>query len=208
MQQAALDWVADQSALTTGFYLSGGTALAEFYLHHRYSEDLDFFSPDEFDPTELQPYLARLKTHLGATSLGIENRLNRNLFFFETAAETLKVEFSWFVGAPIEPGLKHRTLRIDSQLDLAVNKLFTIYQRPRARDYVDLFYLLPKHPIAQLVELARLKFDWQIDLLQLATRFNEPDLTDYPRMIKPLAPEAVRASFRKLALSLGDQIVE
>ena len=27
-----------------GFYLTGGTALAEFYLHHRYSDDLDFFT--------------------------------------------------------------------------------------------------------------------------------------------------------------------
>jgi hypothetical protein len=26
-----------------GFYLTGGTALDRFYLHHRYSEDLDFF---------------------------------------------------------------------------------------------------------------------------------------------------------------------
>jgi len=27
--------------------LSGGTALSEFYLHHRFSEDLDFFSEKE-----------------------------------------------------------------------------------------------------------------------------------------------------------------
>ncbi|MGH7771052.1 MAG: nucleotidyl transferase AbiEii/AbiGii toxin family protein, partial [Candidatus Binatia bacterium] len=27
-----------------GYYLTGGTALAEFYLHHRYSDDLDFFT--------------------------------------------------------------------------------------------------------------------------------------------------------------------
>ncbi|MDR1696214.1 MAG: nucleotidyl transferase AbiEii/AbiGii toxin family protein [Endomicrobium sp.] len=25
------------------FYFSGGTALSEYYLRHRYSEDLDFF---------------------------------------------------------------------------------------------------------------------------------------------------------------------
>lgn len=27
-----------------GYYLTGGTALAELYLHHRYSDDLDFFT--------------------------------------------------------------------------------------------------------------------------------------------------------------------
>src|SRR6059036_1225209 len=29
-----------------GYYLSGGTALAEYYLQHRYSDDLDFFTRD------------------------------------------------------------------------------------------------------------------------------------------------------------------
>src|SRR5207245_161566 len=31
---------------TEPFYLSGGTALAEYYLQHRYSDDLDFFTRD------------------------------------------------------------------------------------------------------------------------------------------------------------------
>jgi hypothetical protein len=31
------------------FYLTGGTALAEFYLQHRLSEDLDFFSEQEVE---------------------------------------------------------------------------------------------------------------------------------------------------------------
>lgn len=28
------------------FFLTGGTALAEYYLHHRYSEDIDLFTMD------------------------------------------------------------------------------------------------------------------------------------------------------------------
>ena len=31
------------------FYLTGGTALSRFYCHHRYSEDLDFFSSAELE---------------------------------------------------------------------------------------------------------------------------------------------------------------
>lgn len=34
------------SKLADNFYLTGGTALAAFYLQHRYSEDLDFFTAD------------------------------------------------------------------------------------------------------------------------------------------------------------------
>ncbi len=32
--------------LPVGFYLTGGTALSRAYLHHRYSDDLDFFVND------------------------------------------------------------------------------------------------------------------------------------------------------------------
>lgn len=34
-------------ALGTPFYLTGGTALSRCYLHHRYSDDLDFFVNNE-----------------------------------------------------------------------------------------------------------------------------------------------------------------
>ncbi len=35
---------AGEQADTDAFYLSGGTALAEYYLQHRQSDDLDFFT--------------------------------------------------------------------------------------------------------------------------------------------------------------------
>lgn len=208
LQLQCLDWVANNSVLPKQFYLSGGTALAEFYLKHRYSEDLDFFSPKEFDFIDLQPQIKGLQKLIKAKKITIENRFNRNLVFFETPGETLKIEFSWFVGEPIEPGFKYRKLTIDSKLDIAVNKLFTIYQRPRARDYIDLYYLIPKFPVKKLAQLARIKFDWNIDPLQLGARFNEPDLSDWPRMIKKLQPDKVRAYFRALALKLGKEIIE
>lgn len=207
LQRRCLDWVAQQPPLTKRFYLSGGTALAEFSLHHRYSEDLDFFTEEEFDVTELQPSLLGLKTALKARAIRVENRLNRHLAFFETPKETLKTEFSWFVGTPIEKGIRYGGLRVDGALDIAVNKVFTVYQRPRARDYVDLYFLIPMFPLLKLLDLARAKFDWHIDVLQLGTRFNDPDLSDYPRMLKKLAPQTVRKYFRTLALQLEKDIL-
>ncbi len=207
-QQSALDWIASNVVITKQFYLSGGTALAEFYLKHRYSEDLDFLSPKEFDFLDLQPHIQLLRKFLKASNITIENRFNRNLVFFETPSETLKIEFSWFVGEPIEKGMDYHKLAIDSKLDIAVNKLFTIYQRPRARDYVDLYYLLPEFPLTKLIALARIKFDWYVDLLQLGARFNAPDLSDWPRMIKKLEPDTVRDYFQKIALELGKAVIE
>lgn len=35
--------ISKDKIICDNFYLTGDTALAEFYLHHRLSEDLDFF---------------------------------------------------------------------------------------------------------------------------------------------------------------------
>ena len=35
--------------LSSLFYFTGGTALSEFYLQHRLSDDLDFFTQEAFD---------------------------------------------------------------------------------------------------------------------------------------------------------------
>jgi len=42
-QTRLLEIIANDKEICHRFYLTGGTALAEFYLHHRLSEDLDFF---------------------------------------------------------------------------------------------------------------------------------------------------------------------
>jgi predicted nucleotidyltransferase component of viral defense system len=41
IQDKFLTW---WKTLDLPFYLTGGTALGRFYLNHRYSEDLDFFT--------------------------------------------------------------------------------------------------------------------------------------------------------------------
>ncbi|MBI5729257.1 MAG: nucleotidyl transferase AbiEii/AbiGii toxin family protein [Candidatus Magasanikbacteria bacterium] len=47
-QRRLLKVIGDSRTICQYFYLTGGTALAEYYLHHRYSEDLDFFSEASF----------------------------------------------------------------------------------------------------------------------------------------------------------------
>ncbi|PIV01712.1 hypothetical protein COS55_01130, partial [Candidatus Shapirobacteria bacterium CG03_land_8_20_14_0_80_40_19] len=54
-QKKTLDFF-KKTSLSKKFYLSGGTALAEVYLHHRYSEDLDFFTAEELNLEELKRF--------------------------------------------------------------------------------------------------------------------------------------------------------
>lgn len=48
-QKLILDEVSKSNFLSSSFYFTGGTALSCVYLQHRYSDDLDFFSKEQFD---------------------------------------------------------------------------------------------------------------------------------------------------------------
>lgn len=48
-QKIILDELIQNNYLRENYYLTGGTALSEFYLHHRYSDDMDFFTEKEID---------------------------------------------------------------------------------------------------------------------------------------------------------------
>ena len=58
-----------KQSLSKKFCLSGGTALAAFYIPYRYSEDLDFFSLEEIKIDELVAFIRSIKSILG---LGLE----------------------------------------------------------------------------------------------------------------------------------------
>ena len=63
-QKALLRLFAADPNIQNSFYLSGGTALAEYYLHHRFSEDLDYFSEQEVDPMSIQVYLKSISSQI------------------------------------------------------------------------------------------------------------------------------------------------
>ena len=210
-QQKVLHVIGSSPQLRERFYLTGGTALAGYYLGHRFSEDLDFFSLEEVDPMGIDVFLKTHKDELGYDSYEYQQSMNRNLYFLKYGVEELKMEFTYFPFPQIEKPVEEGGLRIDSVLDIAVNKLFTIYQRSVARDYIDLYMLCQKqgYTIKDLLAKARIKFDWHIDPLQLGSQFYKAkEVTDMPRMIVDLNPELWRKFFEHEAENLKDTIVK
>lgn len=197
--------------ITDNFYLSGGTALSEFYLHHRYSEDLDFFSENEF---EIQGIISALKTIQKKAEIkkfDLQKSFNRNLIFLHCKNEIIKTEFTFFPFAQIEKGPYENRLRIDSLMDIAVNKIFTIYQNPRARDFIDLFFILKKKKwtLRDLIGKARIKFDWHIDYLQLGSQLlKASEMKDYPRMIVKIKDAEWQSFFKDEAEKFKKNILK
>ncbi len=210
-QIVVLEAIGKEKTLRKDFYLTGGTALAAFYLQHRYSEDLDFFSENEVDPLAINVFFKKNKQNLSITKIDFEQSYNRNLFFLYFKGETLKTEFTYFPFKRIENGPKAYQVEIDSLLDIAVNKLFTIYQRSKARDYIDLYVIsrVRNFTIADLIKKAKIKFDWHIDPLQLGTQFVKAEnVKDYPRLIVDIKPEDWINFFHKEAIKLKKEVLE
>src|SRR3989344_1455608 len=137
-QKDILAIISRDKTICSNFYLTGGTALAEFYLHHRLSEDLDFFSENEFEPQNVSVFLEKIKKEAKIKKVEFQQSFNRNLFFLDlTNGDKIKTEFTYFPFERIEKKETIGNLYIDSLLDIAANKVFTIYQRPRARDFID-----------------------------------------------------------------------
>ena len=209
-QRRLLTLLSEEVQICQSFYLSGGTALAEFYLQHRLSEDLDFFSEEEFESEGVSVVLKKIQKAAGIIRVRYEQSFNRNLFFLELEKDEIKTEFTYFPFPRIEQKKKIGNLSIDSLIDIAVNKVFTIYQKPRSRDYIDLYCIMKRESwtIADLVRKARIKFDYHIDPLQLGAQFvKAQELKDYPRMLILIDDSAWQGFFLEEAKRLSPEVL-
>lgn len=187
-QKKILEIISKDKVICNNFYLTGGTALAEFYLNHRLSEDLDFFSENEFEPQAISVFFEKIKNVAKIKKVEYQQSFNRNLFFLDLAnGDKIKTEFTYFPFERIEKKEKIGDLFIDSLLDIAVNKVFTIYQKPRSRDFIDLYFILKKDQdlsLNGLVKRAQIKFDNYLDPIQLGAQYMKvKELKDFPRML-------------------------
>ncbi len=127
------------------FYFTGGTALSAFFLKHRKSNDLDFFSGVEelilpfsrglemalkHEGCEIEPARRfRSFVELSIKLRGEESLIHLALdspFRFESSFDSK--EF---------PGLK-----VDSLVDMAANKLLSLFGRAAFRDFIDVYFLV------------------------------------------------------------------
>ena len=128
--------------LPDGSYLAEGTAVY-FYLRHRVSVDLDFFTRDEFSA---EIFLYRMKECFDEVAVEL---MGKDTIILYLGPEKLK--FSLFY---LPYGLLSRvhkmtinegiTCPLASLNDIAAMKAVAINQRGSIKDFVDLFFILRK----------------------------------------------------------------
>lgn len=210
-QQQILKFLSTDKTFLKYFYLTGGTALSEYYLHHRLSDDLDFFSGIEVDKQWITSLVTRLAKKLTVKSIDRREVFNRNLVFINTAQENVKTEFTYFPSPQIETPRIINGIPVDSLIDIATNKFFTIYQKPSARHFIDLYLLITEKGLLlpELEKLARIKFDTAIDPIQLGTQLvKAEDISDLPQMLIKLPEKKWREFWLVQAKTLKGRIRE
>jgi hypothetical protein len=193
----------------SGFFLTGGTALSVFYLHHRLSNDLDLFTRRPFDGSEV---LLALRAHWAGDCVVTKQAPG----FLSLQLGDVKVDF---VHDPLSLDSRRPTLPLQEDLmlcldgieDIASNKLCTAVSRQEPKDFVDLFFLrldLPALSIDAMVESARRKealFDDPLTAAyQLERNFayvrDKPHLL--PHLLRPLDKELWVRSIDEIAGAL------
>jgi predicted nucleotidyltransferase component of viral defense system len=210
-QKQFLEFASEQGYIYKNFYLTGGTVLAVFYLHHRKSEDLDFFNEtEEVNLEVINRILGKFKKEIKIAKIEQRSIFGiHNFFFHFPDKDVLKIDFSHYPFPRIAKGTRFKNILIDSDYDIAVNKVHTIAMHPRARDFIDIYFLIREknYSFKDLLMKAKAKFDWYIDPIQFGSRLLLANqVKDFPVMLKKIHHKEWQDFFVKEAKKLGKEV--
>lgn len=208
-QEILLDQFRNDSSLASRFYFTGGTALSLHYLKHRESIDLDFFSEDVFDPqvilTKVTTWTQKYNANLDYVPVEDTHVFN---FTFPNK-QFVKVDFALYPYKRLRTSEIIDGIPVDSILDIAVNKLLAVEQRAEVKDFVDLYFLLEKFTVWDLIEGVRVKFKVNLDPFIIGSDFMKVESFDFlPKMIKPLTLDEVKIFFKQKAKDIAGKSAE
>jgi len=188
-----------KSQLQDHFYMAGGTALAVFYLHHRYSLDLDFFTADPNAVARVPAILEEISQQINA-QVNFTRTLGTFLqcFFQNAAGDRVQIDFAQDSPYRLEPVHldEDMGIQVENLIDIACNKLSALFDRAAPKDFVDIYFICQNVlTFDELVEKTRKKH-LGLDDYWLAVALQRVDQIEIlPRMIKPITLEELKHFF-------------
>ncbi len=138
------------------FFLTGGTALSVFYLHHRVSDDIDLFSTEDTGLGSLDNYINRnyqsdaVKINSSKYFLSyLINNVRVDFVIDHLSNKISREKFSW----------NDNYILIDNLQNISSNKLCTLVSRSEPKDFIDLYFLnkVYNFDLKNIYEEAKLK---------------------------------------------------
>lgn len=174
------------------FALAGGTALA-LLLGHRISVDLDFFTNGQFSGAELLENLGKdfdtenCSTSVNSLSLSINHQRS-----------SVKVDFIRHNYRLLSPIIVAEGIRLFSPKDIAAMKLNAIANRGAKKDFYDVFALLAKFSLRELIAFFAEKYQRQnsFTVIKSLAYFEDADLDPTPISLMDFTWEEIKAAIR------------
>lgn len=138
-QQDVLGIISGIDIIAEKFFITGGTALSVFYLHHRASEDIDFFSTEFQDLNITDATLKKVfKNDIALIQSSSE--------FYSYLIKEVKVDFvfdplSIIQKRPLVRLKVGKEILIDTLGNICSNKLSAIASRFEAKDIIDFYFI-------------------------------------------------------------------
>jgi len=193
------------------FYLTGGTALAEFYLGHRRSFDLDLFTTERGLVPPFSRIMEEELRQAGFTVKPIRRLETFAEFEIGKGGRSIRVQLALDSPYRFAPPEDTPIITVNDYQDLVVDKLLAFFGRAEPRDAVDLFFILREEDFWELADLAAKKdpgFDtyWFARALEKVQDYPD-ELRRWPvEVILPLDPVELKAQFHRLALEIMKKI--
>lgn len=194
------------SSLAPAFYLTGGTALARFYFHHRESLDLDLFTNEQ--EQDFDSVNRTILSILADMDLRISSQVATGTFLQyivkNVAGVPLKIDVVKDVPIHFGAFQMEHLVRLDSLENIGSNKVLAVFGRTDAKDFIDLYWILHHTPLTfdHLFQCAKQK-DLGLSELYLAYALeNVSRIKLFPRMLVPLAWDDIKTYFQELARAL------
>jgi hypothetical protein len=166
-------------------YLAGSAALA-LYIGHRPVRDVDFMSSgNRLTPSERRDLLEHVIAADAETT--VETARNG---FLSLRIGPVATRFFYYPYPLIDSLEEVRGISVVSPVDLALMKLGAIISRGSKRDFVDLFLLCQRLPLAEILERSEEKFghvrDFPLQALKGLADTSVADLEPMPALETPI----------------------
>lgn len=164
--------------------LVGGTALA-LQIGHRKSVDLDFFGSISASAEEMKEALSA-----NHTISSIKEAQNINMFLVDSVkVDFVNYRYNWIDDVVIEG-----YLRLASIMDIAAMKIYAIIGRGTKKDFIDLFFLLQRFSLEDILDFYVKKYpDGSLFMaLKSLSYFDDAEGDPMPIMLEPVSWEQVK----------------
>lgn len=168
--------------------LVGGTSLA-LQIGHRNSIDIDLFGKLLIDEIALNETLSNI-----GKLIQLKKSKNINIYSLNgIKLDIVNYPYEW-----LDQPIKTDTLTLANTKDIAAMKLAAITGRGTKKDFIDLYFLLNRFSLAEMLDFyARKYHDGSVFLVvKSLTYFDDAEQDEAPRMYKSINWEKIKSKIR------------